>query len=175
MVYRQRMGWTEGLPTGTTEIEELVGVDARAEASLWRYASRVDLFPRVSWDNAPGDCLLPHLVADRRRVVHRRCDTLWLRPDDIAATLSARRYSDDGALRLGVEGRTYLLEDGRCTPSDAAPELTMDRATLGGIFLGGVRPTLLARAGRIAGDPAAIVRAERLFAWPVSPWCQEMF
>ena len=72
VVYRQHLAFEEGRPAGTVDLEELVALDARAEASLWHHACHLDLFPRVSWWNAPVDSLAPLLVDDRRRVTRRR-------------------------------------------------------------------------------------------------------
>ena len=57
----------------------------------------------------------------------------------------------------------------------ASPDVTLDRATLGALYLGGVRASLLARAGKLAGTADAIARLDRLFAWPTAPWCAEQF
>lgn len=182
VAYRQKLAWVDGLAAGSVDIEELVADDPRAEATLWRFLATVDLFPKVTYWNAPVDRLLPHLVSDPRRVLRHRSDGVWLRPDDIAATLAARRYADDGALRLQVGDPTEpvfeLTSDrgvARCAPIDAAPQLRIDRATLGTIFLGGFAPSLLARAGRIDGDAGALAVADRMFASDVAPWSAEIF
>jgi predicted acetyltransferase len=177
--YRQRGDWEAGLPTGSVEIQELVGVDRRADATLWAYILGVDLFPKVTWSNAPVDDLLPWLISDPRRVRRRRTDNLWLRPEDIAAALTARRYPADGVLRLGVDGATWQLaaEAGRATvtATDGAADLRMDRAALGSLYLGGFGAGVLARAGRIHGPDAAVATAERMFASAIAPWCPEVF
>ncbi len=177
--YRQRLGWEEGVAAGTAEIEELVAVDARAERTLLRFICEIDLFRKVSWWNMPTDSLLPWLVTDPRRVRRRRVDTLWLRPDDLEAVLAARRYPADGALRLEVEGRALELrvEDGfgRCHEGGGAPQLRLGRAQVGNLVLGAFAPSLLARAGLVSGEPAALALADRMFAWPVAPWIAEVF
>jgi predicted acetyltransferase len=182
--YRQRPGFTNGLPAGQLDIIELLGIDTRAEATLWQLALRADLFPRVTWWNAPTDNPLPWMVTDARRVRRRRTDTLWLRLDDIAAALAARRYAADGELRLAVDGAAWELavSDGgsaRCTPAASAAsarfELRLSRPALGSLYLGGVSASQLARAGAIHGDPAAIAMADRLFASSIAPWCPEIF
>lgn len=179
VVYRQRDEFDNGKPSGTTEIVELIAVDARAEASLWRFVLGIDLFPTATWANAPVDTTLPWIVSDRRQISRSRNDTLWLRIDDVATTLAARRYQIDGELRFAVGAQTWQLEvDGghaRCTPVDAAPELRFELAALGSVVLGGVPVGLLARAGTVTGAADAAARAERLFAWPVAPWCPEVF
>ena len=34
---------------------------------------------------------------------------------------------------------------------------------------------VLARAGRLAGEPEALARAAAMLAWPRAPWCPEIF
>jgi predicted acetyltransferase len=181
--FRQRPVWIAGAPAGAVEIVELLGIDARAEATLWRFALRVDLFPRVTWWNAPVDDPLPWMVADGRRVKRLRTDTLWLRLEDVPAALGARRYPADGTLRLALDGEAWELTvtDGRarCTTLDpaAAPHaaLRLSRPALGSLYLGCVPASQLARAGAVQGEPAVLAVADRLFASPVAPWCPEVF
>ncbi|MCC6624947.1 MAG: GNAT family N-acetyltransferase [Deltaproteobacteria bacterium] len=179
MAFRQKLSKAETGFTGAFTIDELVALDARAEATLWSLAVNADLYPRVSYWNAPTDALAPWLVADRRRVTRRRVDTLWLRVGDVAATLAARSYGADGALVLGVEGEAWHLEVAgqarACARHDGPAELTLDRAALGSILLGATSPALLARCDRAHGSAEIIARAERMFASPVPAWCPEVF
>jgi predicted acetyltransferase len=180
IAYRQRGSFTEGRPSGKTEIIELIGIDARAEATLWRFALGMDLFPTVTWWNAPTDDVLAWIASDPRRIKRRRTDNLWLRIEDVAATLAARRYAADGALRFAIDMSTsweLVVEDGRgrCTPTPRSPDLRLARSTLGAVFLGGIAPSRLARAELVQGDVAAIATADRLFASAVAPWCPEIF
>lgn len=180
IVYRQNGGFSAGRPTGKVSINELVAADTRAEATLWRFALGMDLFPTVTWWNMPVDGVLPHLISDLRRLKRRRTDTLWLRIEDVAATLAARRYVSDGALRFGLDDGTawdLVVEEGRarCTSTTRTPDLRVDRQTLGALFLGGASAHRLARAELISGDVAAIATADRLFTWPIAPWCPEVF
>jgi predicted acetyltransferase len=179
IAYRQRLSWHEGQPNGSYDIDELIAVDERAEVTLWRFASTVDLFPTVTYWNLPTDSMLPWLVNDRRRLRRRRTDTLWIRPDDLDRTLAARQYSADGSLRVDVDGNVHELrvDSGRATSSrvEKAPELRMNRSAVGAILLGNVAPSQLARAGLIQGDAAALARADRMFATATAPWCPEIF
>jgi hypothetical protein len=43
------------------------------------------------------------------------------------------------------------------------------------VYLGGVKPSLLARAGRIRGSDAQLAVADRIVGWPQTPWCCEVF
>jgi predicted acetyltransferase len=177
--YRQRGAFDGGLPSGRVEIVELHGLDARAEASLWKFVLSIDLFPNVGWWCAPVDSRLPWLLADPRRVARQRADNLWLRIDDIPAALAVRSYPCDGRLRFSVDGEAWELDvvdrAGRCTPTRAPAELVFDRQTLGALYLGGTPVSTLARASKIRGDGAAIARADGLFASAVAPWCPEVF
>lgn len=158
--YRQRGGFADGRPNGRFEIIELVGSDVRATASLWAYACSADLFPTVSWWNAPVDDPLIHLASDVRRISRRRNETLWLRIEDARAVLAARNFDDSVALRVG--DRTY----GRGPAVDVAPH------ALPALVMGGARATELAQAGLLSGD---VLAAERAFATPVAPWTPEIF
>jgi predicted acetyltransferase len=178
VVYRQQL--VEGpTPGGKAKILELHGVDARAEATLWTFMLSLDLFHHVSWWAAPVDDPLALIVDDSRLVSRTRTDNLWLRIDDPAAALRARRYTSDGVLRFTVEDTTYelVVEDGRagCVPTTREAELVIDRTALGSLYLGGFSATRLARAGGITGDPRAVATADRLFASAIAPWCAEVF
>ncbi len=179
VVYRQRGKFTDGIPDGRLEINELLAVDARAEATLWKFVLSVDLFPTVSWWNAPADSALPWLVEDMRRIKSRRGDSLWLRIEDIPAALAARGYSSDGTLRFAVGATTYELRveagRGHCAPTTKTADLTFALTTLGSLFLGTTTATQLARADLIRGEAAALLTADRLFASQVAPWCPEVF
>jgi predicted acetyltransferase len=178
-VFRQRLAFDAGAPTGRAEIDELLAVDASAEASLWDFLTHLDLFPDVAWRHAPTDCLLPWLLDDRHRVQRTRADALWLRIDDIPRALSARRYGADGALGLRIDGETFRLEVqggvGVCRPSDLTPDLTMSRAALGALYLGAFPASRLARAGLVDGDGPSLARADRAFAAPTASFCPEIF
>jgi predicted acetyltransferase len=177
--FRQRSRFVDGLPAGRFDIIELIGVDPRAEVSLWQFALQVDLFPTVTWWNAPPDDALAWMVIDPRRIVRRRTDTLWLRIEDISRVLAARHYDADATLRLRVDDETWELavEGGRarCTQATRDADLRMPRAALGALYLGGVSASRLARADRLHGDPAALAIADRVFASPIAPWCPEVF
>ncbi|HVK77608.1 MAG TPA: GNAT family N-acetyltransferase [Kofleriaceae bacterium] len=190
VVLRQKLAFEPGgMAAGTLDVEELVALDGTAEATLWRYVHEVDLFPKVACWNAPVDALAPWLASDRRSITRaRRADTLWLRLCDVGAALAARAYAADGALRLevvdpfgangpGASTVALVVEGGvaRCEPATGAADLSLELSALGSVYLGGVAPSVLARAGLIRGAAAAVARADRMFAWPVAPWCAEVF
>ena len=134
----------------------------------------------------PPDDELPWRVTEHRRVRRTLTDSLWLRLMDIPRSLSERVYDAPGRLVIGVtdpflpdNDGAYELEagtdGGRCVRTDAAPDLSMGVDMLGAIYFGANRPSVLARAGLVTGDAAAMATADRIFAWPVAPWCPEVF
>lgn len=179
IVYRQRGKFTDGIPDGKVEINELLAVDARAEATLWRFALNVDLFPTVTWWNAPADSALPWLVSDMRRVKVRRADSLWLRIEDVPTALAARGYTSDGSLKFGIERARFelVVENGRgvCKSTTDTPQILLSPNVLESLYLGTTSATQLARAELVQGRPDAILMADRLFASSVAPWCPEVF
>jgi len=179
VAYRQRAKFTDGMGDGRLEIIELLAIDPQAEATLWRFALSADLFPTVTWWNAPADCALPWLVNDMRRIKSRRSDGMWLRFENIPTALEARGYTTDGTLRLAIGAATYeLVVDGgrgRCALTSHVADITLEPTTLGSMYLGCTSATQLARADLVRGTPTAITTADQLFASPVAPWCPEVF
>ncbi len=174
------------------EVMELAAVDDDVEAALWRYCTEVDLVRTVVSDARPLDDPLPWRLADPRRLVPiRQQDYLWLRPVDVVALLAARRYRSPGTLvlevvdtdrpHLGGLHRLEVAPDGRADvvrlPEGAAPvDLRLGSPDLGSLSLGGVSPTVLARAGRITElRPGALRRAELVFPWDRLPFCATRF
>jgi len=179
IAFRQKGKFADGLPEGELDIVELIACDPRAEATLWRFALSVDLFPHVKYWNAPADDSLPWLVDDFRRVKRRRGDNLWLRIEDVPATLERRTYARDGRLRISVGATTYELgvEGGRpwCAETQHAPDIEIDMQALATLYLGCTTATQLARAERIRGERNALLLADQIFATPLAPWCPEVF
>jgi predicted acetyltransferase len=110
-------------------------------------------------------------------------DGLWVRPLDVAAMLSSRAYrvADDLVLdvvdgtRADVGGRFRLATtaggSATCERTDRAADVTLGVAELGSLWLGGVAPTTLAGAGRLAGiDRATLRRLDLLFSWDEAPF-----
>ena len=171
-------------------MRDLLAVSPEAELALWHYLANIDQTVAVRAWNRPLDDPLPWWLTDVRhaRVTNVR-DFLWLRPIDTAALLGARTYGVDGALTVQVRDpflrarrhRGHLHDrrrpDGaRCARTDADPDLVLDAAELGAVVLGGVRPSTLARAGRLhAADPAALARADAMFATDRDPYAATWF
>ncbi len=187
-IYRVRGQWTDGIGGGALLLRELFAVTPVAYAALWQYLLGVDLVNSVQCSNRPVDEPLRWLLADPRRLrMTRRTDDLWVRVVDVPAALAARRYGVEDGLVLEISdpflpanaGR-YVLEAGPneavCRPTTAAADLALSVADLGAIFLGGVRPSALAYAGRIVEQSTdALRRADALFAADRAPYCGTPF
>lgn len=182
--YRIKQGWSDhGVPNGELVVGDLSTTTPAARAALWQYLFGVDLVDRVQAHIAVDEPLR-WLLADPRAIeVNAVVDDIWCRVLDVEAALSARRYEGEGRLVLEVadefrpqaSGR-YLLDGGRCTRTDAEADLALPVDALGTIYLGGVRPSTLAAAGRITElRPGALAVADRLFPSPTAPFSQTGF
>ena len=186
--YRAEPRSERHVPRVNLEVRELVAVSADAYLGLWRFCCEVDLVSQVSANMRCVDEPLSWLLHNPRAAVQQttRTDMLWLRPLDVSHTLGARRYACEGRLvleiddPLGLCGGRFVLEGGpdgaTCRATDAAAHLRMGMRALGALSLGGVSAHTLAEAGLIeANAPGALMSAERLFRWPVAPWCSTFF
>jgi predicted acetyltransferase len=184
-IVRQKLRMTDaGLPDGKVVIQELLADDTGGEHALWATVLGFDLHPHVEWWNAPIDDALPWRLTNPRQATQHRTDTLWLRLNDVAAALRARRYAGAGDVRLQVDDDAPLdlVTDGagvatvtHAPAGPAVPTVHLSGSALASCYLGGVAPSTLARAGTVAGDPAAIAMFDRLLATPRPPWCVEVF
>jgi len=106
---------------------------------------------------------------------------------DVPVALAARRYATRDRLVVEVIDQLRPANHGRfalegapdrasCEPTGDDPDLRLDVAELGAAYLGGVRFTTLAAAGRVVErTPGALWRADRLFASDPAPWCTTSF
>jgi predicted acetyltransferase len=182
--------YRHGFSEKVVEVRDLIATTPDAELALWHFLTEIDQTVGMRAWNRPLDDSLPWLLTDARhvRTIGVR-DFLWLRPIDTAALLAARTYGIDGALTLEVTDRafdlgptvgTFTVDGGpdgaRCTRTAAAPDLVLDAAELGAVLLGGVRPSVLARAGRLrATDGGALARADAMFATDRDPYASTWF
>ena len=157
-----------------------------AAQALWRHVTSIDLFPNISYWNAPVDDELRFRVTAPRHVRTRVNDTLWVRVLDVERVLAARSYVADGEIRLKVTdplfedlAGTYTLEvrhgAATCSRTEVEPELELGMAALGSLCLGGRDLAALGRAGLVSGNDNVVRKADAMFRWPVAPWCPEVF
>jgi predicted acetyltransferase len=132
---------------------------------------------------------LPWAVADPRRVrTSELTDWLWLRILDVPAALGPRRWGAAGRVVLDVvdrfrpaSGGRFAVEagatgEGAVALTDEPADLVLGAEELGAIALGGVAPSVLARAGRITeARPGALAVADALFRPERAPHCATMF
>jgi predicted acetyltransferase len=184
--YRIKGGQQNGLPDGTVSVQEAFGLTDAAYAAIWRYIFGVDLMSTVQARLRPVDEPLLWMLADPRRLVRRTMDSLWTRVVDAPAALSARRYASEGGVVLHVQDSFLPWAAGRfeveggpdgahCRPSTAEPDVTLQAADLGAVYMGRPGFRSLARAGRVSGDANALARADAMFNWDPRPWCPEVF
>jgi predicted acetyltransferase len=187
-VYRRRSAWANGLPGDQCLVSEVVAVTPEAHASLWRVLLELDLVERLTYVRYSIDDPLPWLLDDSRRLeITGVWDDEWVRLLHVPRALEARRYlSEDrfvlelvDAFRPAIGGRFELdggAEGAVCRRTTAEPDLVMDISDMGSLYLGGVRASILARAGRIEERTAgAARRADAFFASDPPPHNQTGF
>ncbi|WP_448003547.1 GNAT family N-acetyltransferase [Agromyces bauzanensis] len=172
---------------GFVEFDFLVAATDDAERALWRFLVEQDFVTGVRGRLRSVDEPLPWLLEDPRAVTLTDVvDHLWVRILDPVEALAARRYGIAGTLDLEIadplqhaSGRFRLVvgERGRAEverlDDAAAPArhaLKLGVQELGAIYLGGVRPSVLARATRITAPAAgSLPLADRMFAADRTP------
>nr|MBA3330392.1 GNAT family N-acetyltransferase [Actinomycetota bacterium] len=182
-LYRLKMAWEHGSSTGSVNVVEAVGKTPAATRAIWRFLLDIDWMQSVNASLLPVDHPLLLFVPEPRRLRFRVQDALWARLVDVGAALSARTYAGEGSVVLAVTDAFCPWNDGvwRVEAREAErsfdePELALDVAALGSVYLGGFGFTQLARAGRVEERaPGALERADALFASEPAPWCPEIF
>ncbi|WP_372665460.1 GNAT family N-acetyltransferase [Amycolatopsis kentuckyensis] len=180
-------GYATYLLDGTLTVDETIAADDAVATALARFLLDHDLATRVVFKQCPPDHPLRWQLADFRAAeVSDETDWLWVRLLDVPRALTARGWSADGDLVLDVED-PFLGEHGRylltvrdgtaeCVPTGREPDLSLDVTDLGSVYLGGVAPSTLARAGHLRvhhADAAAL--ADTLFRTERAPHCLHWF
>ena len=173
-------------------VEEISAADPEVAAALWRFVLDLDLIGTVTLRRRPVDEPVRWRLKDPRRLLTRHVyDRLYLRILDVAASLEQRGYRTEGRLALdllpadvGSSGDpaagTWVLEAGpagaECKPASGnkrdhrQPDLRMRVTDLGSLYLGGVKASTLAAAGRVEELTAgSLDAADRLFASSPDP------
>lgn len=183
-LYRMQSSWENGVTNGKLSVIEAMGATPQATAEVWRFLLDMDWIATVRADLLPVDHPLWFLLAEPRRMQYRVGDALWVRLVDVGAALSARAYGDDEPIVLDVRDEfcpwnedRWRLASGMTERTEDEPELRLDVAELGSVYLGGFGWAQLARAGRVEElVPGAIERADRIFSTGTpAPWCPEIF
>ncbi|WP_217205541.1 GNAT family N-acetyltransferase [Streptomyces sp. AC550_RSS872] len=186
--------WGDGKqPLNTASVNWLIAAAPDAERALWRYLCSIDWITTVKSGWRAPDDLLPFYLPDPRAArVTTQADWLWVRILDVVRALEARTYEGQGTLVLdvvdggghgsagGFTGGRYRLDvsaDGAsCTPTTATPELTLDIADLGRLWLGDESAVRLAALGRVREERAgAALVVDALLRTSRRPWCPDVF
>ncbi|MBV8950147.1 MAG: sterol carrier protein domain-containing protein, partial [Actinobacteria bacterium] len=188
VTYSIEHNWDNGIPRNVLGIRELTTATAPARRALSQYVSGVDLVETIRTWNSPADEALRWMLRESRRLrVTRLHDQLWLRFVDVAAALASRTYALEGELVIEVEdafrpgaGGRFRLAGGpdgaECRRTSAEPDLCCRAPELASMFLGGVRPRELARAGLVEeAVDGALARADAMFAVDPLPYSQTWF
>jgi predicted acetyltransferase len=186
-LYRVRLNWPQGHPSGVLEVEQAMGTSARAVKELWRFLFGVDLVARIEAHFEPVDTPLFVMIAEMRRLRARLYDALWIRLVDVERALSQRSYAGPGELVFRLEDHfcpwnsgTWKLEtSGKETTvarTKAQAGLEMKAADLGAAYLGGMSFSRLRDGAAITElTSGAAARADDLFRVHPAPWCPETF
>jgi predicted acetyltransferase len=179
---RWHADWKVPFEGADLTVDELVAATPQAHADLWRFALAVDLVVTVTARRRPVDDVLPWLLRDPRAARQtKRYDTVWLRPLDVPAALTARDYPTAGRVVLevvdpaGYAAGRFALDAGpdgaAVTRTTAAADLTLPVTALGSAYLGGYRLATLAAAGLVDEHRVgAVTRADRLLATDRPPY-----
>ncbi|WP_035856737.1 GNAT family N-acetyltransferase [Cryptosporangium arvum] len=179
-------GYVRYHPAGDEEsvvVDDLVTADGTARASLLRYLFSIDLVETVKFDGLALDDPLRVMLVDERPVRSESIeDEIWLRLVDVGAALAARTYRGSGEVVVGVvdevvapNAGSYWIGAPGAKPTTAEPQLTVDVAALGAVYLGGTSWRQLAAAGRVTGDLSLVPTADDLFATATAPFCGTFF
>jgi predicted acetyltransferase len=185
-LYRQNHRWDSGLlPSGALHVVEAIGATPTGTRLVWRYLFDIDLMQRIEASLLPADHPLQLMLAEPRRLRLSLSDGLWVRIVDVEAALAARAYGCGGSLTFELvddlcpwnTGRFRLdAGDRRVSRVEGEPDLRLDAAALGAVYLGGISLRRLVDAGRIEARSEDVVeRAESLFHSARAPWSPEIF
>jgi len=176
-------GNDEDFTKARVHVSYLLAETDDAYAALWRFLLDLDLVGTVTAHELSVDEPLMWMIDDQRAATVTVRDHQYVRILDVAAALQARTYAAPGRFLLAVADALditaghYLLDiaphgTATVTPAGTAPlpgtvPVEMDIRELSAVYLGGVSPVTLARAGLVrTTDAAAFARA---FSWHVAP------
>ena len=187
VLYRVDTSGPPGGELGSIDIIELIAGDPLVEAALWRFCLDVDLVEEVRYLWGPVDPAVGAWLAEPRHLEATRFqDYLWLRPLDVAALLGRRSYRSDGRIVVSVDdpddpavhGAWSIEASGGAAQverTDDPADVTMAAAALGSVCLGDQSVDELGRVGLVAGDAAAVARADLMMGTARPPWCITKF
>ena len=187
-VYTLRTGRRDHASRGQElAIRDLAWLTPTAYRSLWSFIARHDLVGSVRWNNAPADDPAVEFFMEPRLLHTRDQEGFWLRIVDVAGALAGRGWDADGEISLGIaedslapwNPGSYRLtvaggtaEVGR---ANGSTELNLSVKALALLYSGRRSARELAAWGMVEGAPAALRRADALFATSHAPHCPDHF
>jgi predicted acetyltransferase len=186
-LYAVKPQFVDARPAGEVEVREVLATTEEGRLAIWDFLLGLDLTIKLSWELAPSDDPLPHMVANAQDVRQRLDDALLVRVVDVGGALAARSYREPFEVVLEVAdeacpwnaGRWALRWDGStatCARTAVPAGLELGAAELGAAYLGGTTLDQLARAGRVRElRSGALSAASRAFQGERAPWCPEIF
>ncbi|HSL10372.1 MAG TPA: GNAT family N-acetyltransferase [Actinomycetota bacterium] len=180
-IYRIKHGWPDSTPRNKVILYDVAAATAEAYADLWRFVLDLDLVASVERWSVALDEPLFRLVREPRALRMKVRDGMFVAFVDLAAALTARRYTGSGTLRLRVHDAFSEANDGTwelevddgmasCRRTAAEPHVSLTATDLAATYLGDVTFAELASALRAEGDADAIARADALTASHRVPW-----
>jgi len=175
--WKTDMAWNDGHPAGTLAIHAMAPLTPKAHVALWQTVLSSDLVGTVRSTKLALDDPLPFLLTNQRVVRTTNLnDGLWCNVRDVARCFGARTYGTDDDVVVEVDGTRWRISGSGTTKVRTKPDLTLERAALGALLLGGVAPTTLVHARRAEARSAeALRRADALFVVHPMPSCQTGF
>ena len=187
-LYAGKLKFDETKAAGEAKVREVVATTPEAYATLWSYLLGLDLTRTLTYELAPADDPLQHMLTEARAANYKWVgDALWVRVVDVGRALRERAYAEPLEVVFEVTddfcpwnaGRWALRWDGdtaTCAKTALPAGIELSVNELGAVYLGGTTLELLARAGRVRElRPGALAAASRAFRADVEPWCPEIF
>ncbi len=149
-------------------IRDFIWLGPSAYRAIWEYFKRMDLVEHVTWQRAPADDPLPHLLMEPRMLNISSWAGLMGRIIDIEKAVPRRHYEAEGDLTFEIideicpwnQGRWKLETSGvesRVSRTDMNPQVVMPVSTLALLVFGQLSATEAARMGRLeAHEPGAL-------------------
>jgi predicted acetyltransferase len=172
-------------PTGKGKIIDLWGASPDIELALWDYVLGIDLVLVWQAEPRPVDDPIRRAMYDSRAYEsHQRLDEQWVRLLDTDAALRQRTYGpSDCSVTIEIDDPMFAENCGRWTMSrdgaertEAAPDLSIDIATISAAYLGGVSWAEMAAAGSLPDAPARVLAdLDALFSIGLAPFSGTMF
>jgi len=149
-------------------IRDLIWNTPSAYRAVWDYFSRMDLANYITWQRAPADDPLPHLLVEPRMINISSYAGLMGRIIDIEKAIPGRHYEAEGDLTFGIidelcpwnQGSWKLEtsgEESRISRTDMNTQVVMPVSTLALLIFGQLSATEAVRMGRLeVHEPGAL-------------------